>query len=246
MRCAPAIFLICALAVGGCQTVSPNIERPAKKTPLSAAALSGSGNEILASDMSFDMYTGEIKYTLPEEALVRIRIGIKNGGAMLRTLLDWEHRSAGPHTEIWDKKDATGKVDFSAHENLMLVLSCLPPDPARQRQQTNIKGLRHSPRLRVSFPGAPENAQNQAVLSGIVPMRVTIDPEDAKWLTETKYELGVFIDNVFLAEDEEGVNPYTYQFNTKGLNNGTHTITANILGYEGEIGTESVVVEIKN
>ena len=48
--------------------------------------------------------TGEIKYTLPEPASVRLRIGIRNGGPMLRTLLDWELREKGPHVEVWDKK----------------------------------------------------------------------------------------------------------------------------------------------
>jgi hypothetical protein len=241
-----AVIFLCVLLSGGCQTAATSSGRTGGSEIKSTAP--SLANAILASDMSFDMASGEIKYTLPEDALVRIRIGVKNGGAMLITLLDWEHRAAGVQLEVWDKKDSSGGVDFSRYDNLMLVLSCLPGDPAQQPlRKGNVKGLRRSPRMSVSFSDdLKHNARGQPVVAGVVPMRVTIDPTDVKWLAETKYELGVFIDNIFLAEDEEGINPYTYHFNTKGLNNGTHIVTANIIGYDGEIGTQSVLVDVKN
>jgi hypothetical protein len=222
---------------------------------LGGKALPAAPPELLASDISFDNETGEIKYTLPEAALIRIRIGIKDGGALLRNLVDWEPRGAGPHTEVWDHKDAKGIVDFKSNLDLLLTLSCLPADPVKRGAYKGIiKGFRPAPKLRIVFPRSvpgpaalsPDGQASPLVLTGVVPVRVLIDPEDNRWLVETKYELGLFIDNIFLAEDEEGVNPYTYTFNTKGLNDGPHIITANIVGYEGEVGTESVVVMVEN
>lgn len=227
------VVMFYAAALSGCATARP------------AAVPS---QELLAGEISFDAQTGQIKYTLPEPALVRVRIGVRDGGALLRNLLDWEYRGAGAHVETWDKKDASGQVDLGAHQDLMLNLSCLPADPQKRRAyKGTIKGFRKAPRLKISFPAATKRAaQDVAVVSGVVPVRVAIDPEDNRWLVETKYEMGIFIDSVFLAEDEEGIDPYNYQLNTKGLNDGVHIITVNVVGYEGEVGTESVPVVISN
>ena len=81
---------------------------------------------------------------------------------------------------------------------------------------------------------------------GIVPVRVYLNKDDQRWLTETKYEMGLYIDNVFLMEEEEGTNPFTYHLDTRNLNDGFHIITANIIGYEGEVATESMRVFVKN
>ena len=201
--------------------------------------------EILATDISFDSSTGEIKYTLPEPALVRIRIGITQGGALLRHLLDWDYRDAGAHVEVWDMKDETGTVNFTGRTDLMLVLSCRAVGSG-PKDVISMSGLRKAPRVDVGFPKSTETTEDGiVVIRDIMPVRVTLDKEDQKWITETKFEVGLFIDNVFLMEDEEGANPFTYQLNTRGLNEGIHTITVNIVGYQGEVGTKSVLMYIK-
>ena len=53
--------------------------------------------------------TCTISYTLSDDALVRIRIGF-GGMILLRTLVDWENRSAGSHQETWDGRDESGNL----------------------------------------------------------------------------------------------------------------------------------------
>ena len=233
------LILFFLLAATGCQKHTDQQETKAMATATAP-------KEILAGNISFNAQSGEIKYTLPQAALVRIRIGLKDGGPLLRNLVDWEKREKGEHTEIWDKKDASGKVNFGNRTDFMLVLACLPLNTKERNSYSGaIKGFRKSPRLSITFPeGTEKNEKGMSVLKEVVPVRISLGEKD-KWIIETKYELGMFIDNIFLMEDEEGSNPFTYQLNTKGLNEGGHVITVNMIGYEGEIGTESALVEVK-
>lgn len=203
--------------------------------------------EIIATDLSFDVNTGEIKYTLPEPALVRIRIGIRDGGPMLRTLVDWEYKEAGPQVEVWDKKDETGKVNFGTRSDYFLVLACIPSEANRTDFHSDqIRGLRKSPQLQVTFPQSMQKSEEGIpTLSGIVPVRIEIDKKD-HWITQTKYEVGLYVDHVFIIEDEEGTNPITYQLDTHKLNNGMHILTTVITCFDGEAGTKNLLVLINN
>lgn len=206
-----------------------------------------STREIYATDLSFDVSTGEIRYTLAQDALVRIRIGIKEGGPLLRHLLDWEYRKAGSHVEVWDFKNALGNVTFGQRADYMIVLAALSPrDHSTKAYAGQIQGLRVSPVLNIEFPDSKKSESGIPVVSGIASVRVSINDEDLLWLRETKYEVGLFIDNVFLFEDEEGISPFTYSLDTSRLNKGRHILTVNIIGYEGEIGTKTVPVFVKN
>lgn len=200
--------------------------------------------EIFALEPSFDGETGEISYTLPEPALVRIRIGLSRGRAVLINLIDWEQRDQGRHTEIWDFKDPSGKIDFGKRDDYMITISCIPVKKEElEIYRASVRGYRHSPRFEISFPdsrlkdGIPQFKDGDAV-------RVTLNHEDEKWLRETKYELGLFINHAFLMEEEEGINPFTYRLNAKGLGAGRHMVTINVISYTGEIGTQTVWFDV--
>ncbi len=203
--------------------------------------------EIVPTDVSFDSQTGEIKYSLPEDALVRLRIGIAKGGPLLRNLLDWEPRKAGSHTEQWDFTDSSGLVSFGKRPDYMLIIACLPTDEnKRQSYDSPIRGYRKVPRFEVEFPDADmDNGMAQISGNTDVPVRIMIDARDIKWLNESQFEIGMYLDNTFLMEDEQGVNPFNYELNAKGLSKGRHTLTVNVVGYEGEIGTVSIPFFVK-
>ncbi|MCP3887886.1 MAG: hypothetical protein GY702_03295 [Desulfobulbaceae bacterium] len=59
---------------------------------------------------------GGIAYVLPEDAMVRIRIGVSKG-PLLKTLVDWSPRRAGEHFEPWDGKDDSGVIQVSSSEH---------------------------------------------------------------------------------------------------------------------------------
>lgn len=242
------LLLICFCFLGCRTTTSTNITNisKAKKTE---EIVTKKPYVIEVNDISLDLETGEITYTLPKDALVRIRVGIQNGGPLLAIPLDWGLRKKGFNKEIWDFKDPSGQTSYKGRSDLIAVIYCidLNIDTEEIRANNDFQGWRNSPRMNIMFPEIHENSvQGYPKLKGIVPIRLTIDEKDAKWLSDTKYEMGLFVDNIFLVEDEEGVNPFNYLLNVKGFNNGIHVITANIVGYEGEIGTTSITVEVNN
>lgn len=226
----------------GCQSVSIKKDN-LKQTKMNKSTENGIPREIYATNISFDAQTGQLKYTLPEAALVRLRIGIRDGGPLVRNLMDWEERGPGEHIEVWDGKDETRKINFGKRNDLMLVLMCIPKNS--KERDPNIRGYRKSPKFIITFPESKStNDQNVPVIEGVTSVRISLDPNDKTWLSEAKYELGLYIDNAFLMEDEEGTNPFTYKLDTRTMNKGLHTITVNLAVYDGEMGTESALVYV--
>lgn len=69
----------------------------------------------------------EIRYTLDAPARVRLRLVDKDSpGLILRTLLDWAPRAAGPQVEVWDGLDANGEP---VNPRLVSVALAAEPDP---------------------------------------------------------------------------------------------------------------------
>lgn len=229
--------LMCMWTLAGCRATCPSGPGPSliRKDPRYIPSEHG---EILATGMAFDLRKGEIRYTLPEPAFVRIRIGINHGGALLHHILDWEMREAGPHVETWDKKDGGGRIDFGDRADYMLVLNCRP---VKSRES-----LRRSPAVTVTFPEAREtSAQGDPVVGGITALRVALDSKDSRWWTETKFEVALYIDYMFLMEDESGTNPFNYRLDTTQLSDGEHAMTVNVISYNGEVGTQTVKFWVK-
>jgi len=235
------LILIFLFAVAGCQTMEPSTAK------ISSDILR---REVLATDLSFDAQAGEIKYTLPEPALVRIWIGLKDGGPLLRTLLDWEPRSAGEHVEVWDGKDSTGLINFGNKNNLMLVLGALTLDSGKNSEilsSTTLRGFQKSPEFKIDFPESQKkSSEGVPMIRGISPVRITLSERDKEWLTRTKYEIGLYLDEVYLTEDEEGTSPFTYPLDTRNMNNGRHILTVNIVSFTGEIGTQTIYLIVNN
>ncbi len=69
---------------------------------------------------NYDIPKGIIEYNLPQAAMVRVRISIKDGGPIMSTLMDWTPKEAGEHILPWDGKDASGSIDLTNHPNRMM------------------------------------------------------------------------------------------------------------------------------
>ena len=81
------------------------------------------GIELTLRGLNFDNKTGQIDYVLPKAARVRIRIGIKDGGPLLQTLLDWQPQQAGKHTITWDGMDSSGVMDLLGNPNIFVNIA---------------------------------------------------------------------------------------------------------------------------
>jgi hypothetical protein len=77
---------------------------------------------VIARDVAWDPAARVVRYLLPERSRVNVRIGIQNGGPLLRTLVNWLPREAGIQEEPWDARDASGAIDLAAHPRLELVV----------------------------------------------------------------------------------------------------------------------------
>jgi hypothetical protein len=97
----------------------------------------------------------------------------------------------------------------------------------------------HDPRLKISFPGSVKEINDVPIIAGKVPIRVELDPRDVQHLTDTKFEVVLYIDGVYIYEIEEGSSPFTFDWDTKRFAKGAHIVTINIIGYDDHIGVES-------
>jgi len=70
------------------------------------------GEIVRPKQVKFDAATGLVSYVLLKPARVRIRLGIKDGGPLLRTLVDWQPRPAGLQREPWDGFDTGQLMNF--------------------------------------------------------------------------------------------------------------------------------------
>lgn len=102
-----------------------------------------------------------------------------------------------------------------------------------------------SPRISLELPSAEGlDDDGRPIVRGQVPVRVTIDPEDAGSMTDALFEVAFYVDLTFFFEDEESTTPMTWMWDTSKLSPGPHLLTVNVFSYDGRIGclTRSVVI----
>lgn len=103
----------------------------------------------------------------------------------------------------------------------------------------------HEPRFSISFPNAVNKDKKDAPeVTGKTPMRITLDPRDARHLINKRFEIMIYIDGTYFFEMEEGSSPFTFDLETKGLRPGPHVVTVNLLSYDGHLGAVSKKVII--
>lgn len=78
------------------------------------------GETLSPRDVKWDAKTGLLSYVLDKPARVNVRLGLNDGGPLLRTLIDWVARPSGVREEKWDGKDASGVLDVGAHPRLAI------------------------------------------------------------------------------------------------------------------------------
>ena len=237
------------------------------------------GKELTLRSLSYDAKTGRIEFVLPRAAMLRIRVGLKQAGPLLATLLDWQPKQAGRHRYIWDGNIGLSDVDFrtnpmiqlnlaaySLPDNSIIVRYNKPPEKAFSKSKSDGSGKRpkkespfkkylhavhpmdkcREPQFSMEFPGVTEFTDDKIpIVSGNVPVRITVHDRDKKFLQDQRFEAVIFVDFMFLFEEEEGISPATYFIKTAGMNEGKHFITVNLYGFKDHIGTKTKQVFVK-
>ena len=232
------------------------------------------GEELEPRDFTYDRQTGLLAWVMPKAGFARLRIGVE-GFPHLLTVLDWTPLEGGRHELTWNGQDGSGLINLKEHPNLSmkLVAFAMPPntiivrgDPsssasaaqqapryspiiARETVSFHAKHLRsrcHEVSLQIDFPSVTrKDADGRPILSGIVPVRVTVDPRDATWMINERFEIAFFEDLTIIFETEDGSTPMTAHWDTTHLSPGPHLLTVNLLSYEDHDGvaTRPVVIE---
>ncbi len=237
------------------------------------------GRPLKVTGGEVDPKTGAIRYSLPRAGRVRIRIGLKEGGPHLKTLLDWDLREAGDQEEPWDGLDQSGRIALRDHpdaqigirayslpDNSIIVSgyegsqdsASLEKQGQRERRARQYPGtgqylhafhrraICHEPRFSIELPAdLPKTADGVPVVRGSVPLRIRLSPADQIHLIQARFELVLYVDTVFLLEEEEGYSPFTYLLDTSTIGPGPHLVTVGLLSFDDHIGvaTEKIVVE---
>ena len=98
--------------------------------------------------------------------------------------------------------------------------------------------------LRVTLSGDQDrDTSGIPVVKGPLNVRVDAAEADRAALTEQRFEIMFFTDFVFVHEEEAGFLPYNWTWEPRGLTEGVHYLTVNVIGYEGHFGTRTVKVK---
>ncbi|HHL45986.1 MAG TPA: hypothetical protein ENJ24_05435 [Gammaproteobacteria bacterium] len=105
--------------------------------------------------------------------------------------------------------------------------------------------MNKSPRVSLRFKeNLPLSDAGNPVVGEHVTIQVGMD-NDSKWaLQESRYEVGFFVDNTFVSEEEQGYVPLTWRWKPNNLAPGVHVLTVNISGFRGQVGVKSLRFEI--
>jgi len=176
---------------------------------------------------------------------------------------------------VWDGWDASKLVRLIEHPQASIILQAfampdntiivrapsVPADTSRADERRyppldhpdasyvharHPRAICHDVAFRVEFPEATRRTPaGEPILSGQVPVRVTIDGRDEQHLVNQRFEVMLYEDLLALFEEEEAVNPSTFVWDTSRLPPGRHLFTVNILSYDDHYGvvTQPVMIE---
>lgn len=104
----------------------------------------------------------------------------------------------------------------------------------------------YDPTIRLVLPSdLPRNEEGLPVIQGPVPLRMEVVEEDLAFMLDQRFEVGYFIDFIFIYEEALGYTPFTWTWNPAEVGEGTHYITVMLWGYEGHFGTATEKVLVK-
>jgi len=107
--------------------------------------------------------------------------------------------------------------------------------------------INRMPEVGMSFRGdGIVSTGDVPVVKGRVSINVTLSELTRKILTEQRYEVVFYVDDVLIGEDETGYSPYTWILDTTTLTNGPHIITVNIATLSDQVGSCSRKIMVSN
>jgi hypothetical protein len=103
----------------------------------------------------------------------------------------------------------------------------------------------HSPRLKLSFSDIKGYEQeNIPLLQRKTLVKVDIDETDKSFFVNQQYEITLYLDTEFYAEQEVGYAPFNWVWDLSEVTEGEHVFTVNMSGFKDQIGVLSKKVKV--
>ncbi len=95
-------------------------------------------------------------------------------------------------------------------------------------------------RVQLTFPELDKAESNELpTAKDKLMVRADVPDEDRDVPLNQQYEVIIFVDSVFYAEEERGHLPFNYPLELKSLSPGEHVLTVNVITFEDQIGIGS-------
>jgi hypothetical protein len=228
---------------------------------------------VFAVDPSKGRYA-EITYTLPEPAFVKFRV-LRAGTRelFLASIVDFEYREAGTHTEVWDGRDYWGNlVDYSKTPYFILhwteseSISTSPsgtiPKPVEYKEGESQQKVVE----KANFPGRhihfmhPRETENVPLLTVITPtpnqvlrgkviVKASVDKKRRGMADKYGYGVRYYIDDQLLHEEfykPESGGEFSYQLDTTALDNGKHLLYVGLCDHNDHVTSYGLEVLVEN
>jgi len=99
---------------------------------------------------------------------------------------------------------------------------------------------------RVALPRELEHtAKGLPIVDRTTPVRVEISEFDLARMLNERSEVVFYLDGQSVFENEAAFLPMTWRWNPDGVNEGVHSLTVNLRGYDGHIGVGTVQVYVR-
>jgi hypothetical protein len=89
------------------------------------------------------------------------------------------------------------------------------------------------------------DSQGVPEISGKTAIRMNVTDEDRRGMVGERFEIVIYVDMLFVYEEELGYTPFTWIWNPEGYNPGVHYVTVMLRGYEGHFGSVTSKVMVK-
>jgi len=103
------------------------------------------------------------------------------------------------------------------------------------------------PRFFISLDECTEKTESGLpIVEGKIPVKIALDKDIKRYVTEQRYEIIYFVDFTFRTEIEEGYSPSTLLWDSTKVPNGVHILTVNVATFTGQVSSASLTVFVKN
>lgn len=258
-------LLLCAWLLAACAPAPlPDVPReaPAVDTAVPAGIADstmvarGTYPRISALDVS-SLRAGkaplEIRYTLDAPARVRLRLVDRDSpGLILRTLLDWAPRAAGPQVERWDGLDAHGGQVNPRQVSVALVAE---PDPGasagwdwealealshpEHRHYTHDDAICRDLNVHLTSPGLG------ATLEGLVD--VCAELEGSRGMPDGEYHVAIYLEGRTAWDGRlPATGPFCQSWDTRNVPDGEHRLAITFNDLHDHAGSDWISVTVNN